>query len=283
MLRLYPAAVVAPGNSTDSVQRDIYPCEQRQNLPLELAAAGSLFVIQLLTFATYQLDIWVGGALLEPDELGLFGVAKRCQLLAQIPVQMAMMTVISTVPRLRVQNRMLELEGVIRRAATLAAIPSLAALALLAIYPQWILNVLFGGSYLGAAPVILPLVVGRFAHVVFGNPAYVLDHDRAPSSRVADQCGGCLDSRRRRSAFGSVGGRARWFGDRFGVQPCRAKRSALVVCPEAIGGLDSRGTVSPAFDAGDGGNRHSGKRLRQMLSHSGNRQLWSAAQSIVVT
>ena len=33
---------------------------------------------------------------------------------------------------------------------------------------------LFGGAYLGATHVILPLVAGQLAHILFGNPAYVL-------------------------------------------------------------------------------------------------------------
>jgi oligosaccharide repeat unit polymerase len=131
-------------------------------------------VIQLLTSATYQLDIWIGGLLLAPKDLGLYGVAKRCQLLGQLPVQMAMMTVVSIVPRMRVQNRLADLEEVVRRAATLAAIPSVAALAVLAIFPATVLHALFGGAYLGATHVILPLVVGQLAHILFGNPAYVL-------------------------------------------------------------------------------------------------------------
>ncbi|HEX4149733.1 MAG TPA: lipopolysaccharide biosynthesis protein, partial [Pirellulales bacterium] len=139
-----------------------------------LAAAGSLLVIQLLTTATYQLDIWIGGALLTANDLGFYGVAKRCQLLGQLPVQMAMMTVVSAVPRMRVQNRIADLEAVVRRAATLAAIPGVCALSVLALFPSLVLHILFGDAYTGAAHVILPLVVGQLAHILFGNPAYVL-------------------------------------------------------------------------------------------------------------
>jgi oligosaccharide repeat unit polymerase len=138
------------------------------------AAAGSLLLVQLLTFATYQLDVWIGGMLLSAGELGLFGAAKRCQLLAQMPVQMAMMTVISTIPRLHAQNNRTELERVVRSATTIAAIPSVIVLAVLALAPDRVLTAIFGDSYIGASTVVLPLVVGQLAHVLFGNPAYVL-------------------------------------------------------------------------------------------------------------
>ena len=100
------------------------------------SAAGSLLIVQLLTFAIYQLDVWIGGMLLDAGELGLYGAAKRCQLLAQMPVQMAMMTVISTIPRLHAQGRLADLQRVVRAAATLAAMPSLIVLALLALMPD---------------------------------------------------------------------------------------------------------------------------------------------------
>ncbi len=140
-----------------------------------LAAAGSLLVIQVLTFATYQFDIWIGGTLLDAAALGVYGVAKRCQLLAQLPVQMAMMAVIGLVPRLHAQNRPAELERLVRRATTLAAVPSLAALALLALFPESLPRLIFGQAFVGVAPVIAPLLVGQLVYVLLGNPGYVLN------------------------------------------------------------------------------------------------------------
>jgi O-antigen/teichoic acid export membrane protein len=162
------------GRSAPATEEPVRHSLTDQQCNLLLTVGGSLLTIQLLTFATYQLDIWIGGLLLKPDQLGLYGAAKRCQLLGQIPVQIATMAVISIVPRMRVQNRLGDLEQVIRRAATLAAIPSVGALSLLALFPSFVLGTVFGKAYLGAASVLLPLVLGQLAHVLFGNPAYVL-------------------------------------------------------------------------------------------------------------
>lgn len=140
-----------------------------------MRAAGSLLAIQLLTFATYQSDIWLGGTFLSEYELGLYGAAKRYQLLGQIPLQMAMMAVISIIPRMSAQNRMVELESVIRRATTLAAIPALGALALLAIFPTFAMRIVLGSDYTGAAVILLPLIAGQAVNIITGNPAYILN------------------------------------------------------------------------------------------------------------
>jgi O-antigen/teichoic acid export membrane protein len=136
--------------------------------------AATLLVIQLLGFATYQLDIWIGGALLSPRDLGMYGVAKRCMLLAQLPVQMAMYAIVATVPRLHAQGRTPDLEKLVRGAATWAAIPALGAIVALVLLPGPILHLVFSHSYDGAAPVILPLALGALALVLLGNPSYVL-------------------------------------------------------------------------------------------------------------
>ncbi len=139
-----------------------------------LAVGGVLLLTQVLAFGSQQLDIWLGGALLEPDALGLYGAAKRSLLLAAMPVQMAMMVVMASVPRLYALGRTAELERVVRRAANFAAVPALLAILLLALFPETILQGVFGGSYAGAAPTVLVLILGYLVLVLTGNPPYVL-------------------------------------------------------------------------------------------------------------
>lgn len=145
--------------------------EQRREL---LAVGSVLLVNQILAFGSQQLDIWLGGALLDPESLGLYGAAKRSLLLAAMPVQMAMMTVLATIPRLHAQKRTRDLERVLRSAATYAAIPAGIALVLLGLFPDTILRLVFGGSYTGAASTVMVLVVGHLVLVLSGNPSHVL-------------------------------------------------------------------------------------------------------------
>ena len=139
-----------------------------------LATGGMLLTIQLLAFASQQVDIWIGAATLAPADLGLYGIAKRSMLLSAMPVQMAMLSIVATIPRLHAQKRLKDLERVVRGAATLAAIPSLGALALLVCFPHFILHFVFGEDYAAAAPVILLMALGQVALVLSGNPIHTL-------------------------------------------------------------------------------------------------------------
>ncbi|QDT73444.1 Polysaccharide biosynthesis protein [Lacipirellula limnantheis] len=159
------------GDSPDASPVESLAPAHRQEL---LAVGGVLLLNQVLAFGSQQLDIWLGGAFLEPDALGLYGAAKRSLLLAAMPIQMAMMVVMASVPRLHAQGRTQELERTVRRAANYAAVPALAAIALLALFPETMLHLAFGGSYAGAASTVLVLTLGYLVLVISGNPPYVL-------------------------------------------------------------------------------------------------------------
>ena len=139
-----------------------------------LAMAVTVFMLHLLTFVVNQLDIWIGEALLPPNELGVYGVAKRCMLLAAMPVQMAMLTIAGTIPRLHAQGRRRELQDLMRGSAGVAAVPALAALSLLVLSPGFVVDLLFGSSYSGAATSIRILAVGHLVLVAAGNPFAML-------------------------------------------------------------------------------------------------------------
>ena len=149
------------------------PLSAERNRQL-LAVGGVLLLNQMLAFGGQQMDIWLGGALLAPEELGLYGAAKRSLLLAAMPVQMAMMTVMATIPRLHAQDRPQELERIVRQAANYAAVPALLAIFLLTLFPETMLRLAFGGSYTGAAPTVLVLAIGYLVLILSGNPPYVL-------------------------------------------------------------------------------------------------------------
>src|SRR5207302_1008652 len=127
-----------------------------------------------LAFVTLQLDIWLAGGLLTHEALGLYGAAKRSLLLAAMPVQMAMLTVLSTIPQLNAQRRTAELERLVRSAATAAAIPALLALIVLTLFPRQLLGIVLGSSYAGADTTLIVLALGHYVLVLTGNPQYVL-------------------------------------------------------------------------------------------------------------
>lgn len=161
------AAASAKNNDTNSAAA-------RDSASALLSITSILLVIQILNFFNYQLDMWLAGITLAEVEVGLFGVAKRSMLLAQMPVQMAMYATMGQLPRLFAQGETRELEAVVRSSSSWAAIPSLAALALLLLFPTGILTLVFGGSFRDAAVILWPLAIGAAALVLAGNPTYVL-------------------------------------------------------------------------------------------------------------
>jgi O-antigen/teichoic acid export membrane protein len=146
----------------------------RQQCNELLTVGGVLLLNQLLAFATQQLDILIAGGMLSSVDLGLYGAAKRSLLVAAMPVQMATLTIVSSIPRLFAQSRMAELEKVIRGAATVAAVPSLLALGLLILFPGPILSFFLRDSYSQAGSMVIVMAAGHLVLTLSGNPQHVL-------------------------------------------------------------------------------------------------------------
>jgi O-antigen/teichoic acid export membrane protein len=139
-----------------------------------LAVGGVLLLNQLLAFSAQQLDILIAGGMLSSIDLGLYGAAKRSLLIAAMPVQMATLTIVSSIPRLFAQSRLAELEKVVRGAATVAAVPSILALSLLVLFPGPILNFFLRDSYSQAGGMVIVLAAGYLVLTLSGNPQHVL-------------------------------------------------------------------------------------------------------------
>lgn len=144
---------------------------QRQAL---LTTGLLLLANQVLALVSQQSDLWIAGASLPADDVGLFGAAKRVLLLVAMPVQMATLTIVGSIPRLHAQHRTSELESLIRSAATAAAVPALVAIGLMFVFPGALLGTVFGPAYTGAGATLLALLVGHLVLIISGNPQHVL-------------------------------------------------------------------------------------------------------------
>src|SRR4029078_5438423 len=65
-------------------------------------------------------------------------------------------------------------EEVVRSAATAAAVPSLAAILILILFPRHVLTFVLGGAYASASPSLLIMAIGHIVLVLSGNPQHVL-------------------------------------------------------------------------------------------------------------
>jgi O-antigen/teichoic acid export membrane protein len=166
---LWQAMRVAP-----QPEADLHPEPSAPRLTELFSISIFLLANQALAFVSQQADLWIGGAVLPDEQVGLFGAAKRSVLVVAMPVQMAMFTIVASIPRLHVQSRASELEALVRGAATAAAVPALAAAAIIVAFPALFLSLLLGDAYAGGSTPLLVLVAGHLVLVLSGNPQHLL-------------------------------------------------------------------------------------------------------------
>jgi oligosaccharide repeat unit polymerase len=157
-----------------------------------LAVGGTMMVIHTLAFVTQQADLWIAGAYCQPDEVGLYGSARRLTLLTAMPVQIAMLAVISSIADLHVRGKQKYLQSLLRGTATLAAVPALLALTPILLAPGDVLALVFGDQYRGAEIPLVILALGYVPLIAFGNPVHALTmtgrHGIAMSVNLVTTC-----------------------------------------------------------------------------------------------
>jgi O-antigen/teichoic acid export membrane protein len=134
-----------------------------------------MVMIQLLNFTATNADLWVAGVNCAPDQLALYAAARRLMLIVTMPLQMVVLTVISSIAELHVQDRHRDLELLLRRATTAAALPSVGAIALLIFFGGPILVLLFGPYFRQAALPLGILGVGQLFLVLAGTCGSALE------------------------------------------------------------------------------------------------------------
>ena len=126
-----------------------------------LTFALPMLLVQLLTSATAQGDLWIAGGACSPDEVALYGAARRLMLLIAMPLQVINFMVIASIAELYSQHRLEELERLLRGAATISAAVSISAGLFLICFGGPTLSLLFGPYFHQAAPLLAILATGQ--------------------------------------------------------------------------------------------------------------------------
>lgn len=135
-------------------------------LPLTLA--------QIAAFFTLSADIWIAKICLDSESVALLGYSKRLLLLVSLPSQLAILTIISSISDLHARGKLAELQTLMRTAATIAAIPALAAGIILLAAPGFILGLAFPAEYRPAAPLLVAFTLAQLVSSCLGIAGYVL-------------------------------------------------------------------------------------------------------------
>jgi len=134
-----------------------------------LALCLPLMLSQLLIFASTRTDIWIAGAFCSHGELAMFGAARRLTFLISMPLVVANLAVISSIPELYSQKRIVELQRILRISGTITAIPVILALLAVVLFPGRILSMVYGSSYSEGALILVILCFGQLVSTLTGS------------------------------------------------------------------------------------------------------------------
>ncbi|QDU31039.1 Polysaccharide biosynthesis protein [Anatilimnocola aggregata] len=141
----------------------------------DLAAdALPIALSQIAAFCTLSADLWVAGRFLGTDDVAFYGSAKRLVLLVGIPEQLALLAIIANIPDLYSRGKLAELQHLVRKMTTLAAIPALIACLGLLLVPEQILSIAFKPHYKVAASALMILTLGQLSANLLGPCGYML-------------------------------------------------------------------------------------------------------------
>jgi O-antigen/teichoic acid export membrane protein len=141
---------------------DMFPI---QNL---LMLGAPVFVINVAAYIITQSGLWVGGAYLEPEDVAVFGAALRLMLVISLPLFVLNLVIQSRIVKMYVSGQRDELEILVRQGTTVATVVSVLGSLVIFVWPELILNILFGSEYGRGGKVLAILTLGQLINVSVG-------------------------------------------------------------------------------------------------------------------
>jgi O-antigen/teichoic acid export membrane protein len=133
-----------------------------------------LMAVQLVAFIASQGDVWIAARSPLPDELALYGAARRAANLVSFPLQLASLSVLPLIPSLYATRRTAELQSVLSSSALYSGLPSMLACGALIVVPGAVLGLCFGDFYKHGGSLLAILAVGQLVFVSCGTAPLVL-------------------------------------------------------------------------------------------------------------
>jgi O-antigen/teichoic acid export membrane protein len=131
-------------------------------------------VFHFFTMVMQTADIWIAARYVSLEEVAVYGVARRYLVLLNVPTQLAVNTVISSIPDLYTRGHLRELQTLLRRFSTLTAIATIAASLLCLLAGGWLMGMLSGSFYQRAATALAILSLGQIAVALAGTGGMTL-------------------------------------------------------------------------------------------------------------
>lgn len=134
-----------------------------------LSVCAPMMMTQLCLVLLSNSDLWILGRIGSAGDIAIYGAARRLVILISLPTQILLATIMPTIPELYVLRRREELQYLVRRAAAIAAVPTLLALLSLLLMPELALRIVYGEYYTAARWPLVILSVGQAIAVLTGS------------------------------------------------------------------------------------------------------------------
>lgn len=155
-------------NSTQQKVEDYFRIKQ------SLIAVLPMLLSDLIVLLMYRSDVWIIGMFSTKENVALYGAAAKLVVLVNSSLIIANTVLPPIISELFTKNNLTLLESVLRKTATVTAIPAFIALLLFMTIPGKLLSMIYGTFYSQAAIVLLILSIGQFFNVWAGSCQFTL-------------------------------------------------------------------------------------------------------------
>jgi O-antigen/teichoic acid export membrane protein len=139
-----------------------------------LAVAWPVLLTTAANAAYSQVDIWLVGALLDSHSVALYGAAIRLALLIPMPLIVLNTVTAPYIASLHAARRTRELQVLLTRTTTCAALLAAGAVMIYLVGGKFILRLLYGEAYVDAYPLLAILALGQLGVVMMGPSGLTL-------------------------------------------------------------------------------------------------------------
>jgi O-antigen/teichoic acid export membrane protein len=134
-----------------------------------LRTSAPLWLSGATAFIVGQADLWILGVFQPASTVAVYGAAARLAIYLSMPLMLVNAVVPPIAGEMHARGEHQQLQRLLQATAAVAMIPALAVVALLAVFGEDILGLIFGEPYRVGAPILLLLGVGQLASVLSGS------------------------------------------------------------------------------------------------------------------
>jgi len=162
---------------TAALFRRLAPLKEDQSLPVSelLKVSLPMWFTSLMIFVLTQTDLWIIGSVLPPEDLAVYGVARRIVLLVVMPLGVVQSFVPPIIAEFYAKREIKTLERSLRLTATVACLPALGAFLLFILFGGEVLSLVYGEFYRRGSTVLLLLCLGQLVNVWAGTCGITLN------------------------------------------------------------------------------------------------------------